>query len=42
MANQPGCFAAQQSCAAKSFLAFRHPIIIVVIMGSKTGREAKA
>ena len=29
MAKQPGCFAVQQSCAAKSFLAFRHPIIIM-------------
>ena len=26
MAKQLGCFAAQQSCAAKSFLAFRHKL----------------
>ena len=29
MAKQQGCFAAQQSCAAKSFFAFRHHIIII-------------
>ena len=29
MAKQQGCFAAQQSCAAKSFFAFRHYIIII-------------
>jgi hypothetical protein len=30
MAKQQGCFAAQQSCAAKSFFAFRHHIIIIM------------
>ena len=31
MAKQPCCFTAQQSCAAKSFFAFRHHIIIIII-----------
>ena len=37
MAKQQGCFAAQQSCAAKSFFAFRHHIIIIVIKAMMGG-----
>ena len=42
MAKQQGCFAAQQSCAAKSFFAFRHHIIIIDELELKPGKKAYA
>jgi hypothetical protein len=34
MAKEPPCSAAQQSFAAKRFLAFHHPIIIILNLQS--------
>jgi AraC family transcriptional regulator len=39
MAKQQGCFAAQQSCAAKIFFDFRHHIIIIQNMWEKFYQE---
>ena len=42
MAKQPCCFAARQSRAAKSFLAFRHHIIIIIRHAGKKASRLRS